>query len=104
MRIFVIMINNTAELEQRDAMIARFRNVELDLERRIDLIGLEYSNLINKELFENNLSAYCKRFIQAGTNSISVRFMIPSQYGLPSIVKEKMEELFNKTFPGNSFK
>jgi hypothetical protein len=95
---------NTLEQTKREEMISRYHAQEIAFNERVDLLGIEFAALVNKDLFETNLSKYCKRFVQAGTDSISVRFMIPSEFGLPSVIKERLEQVFNEMFPGNSFR
>jgi hypothetical protein len=98
------MLNETLQQTKREDMLARYHAHEMAFNYRVDQLGLEFSSLLNKDLFDSTLSKYCKRFIQAGSDSMSVRFMIPSEFGLPAIIKEKMEQVFNEMFPGNAFK
>ncbi len=84
--------------------MTRYNALEIDFNHRIDLLGVEFKDLLDKDLFDTNLSKYCRKFKQVSENSMSVRFMIPSEYGLPSTIKQAMEKVFNETFPNNMFR
>ena len=104
MPIFVYMLNSTQEPEQRTDLLSRYHALEIDFNNKIDLLGLEFRELLDKDLFDIKLSQYCKKFTQVGSKSISVRFMIPSELGLPASIRQKMEKVFNDTFPNNEFR
>lgn len=90
--------------QQNEGLRDRYNVLEKEFDSRIDALGIEYSGLINKVKFDQALSTYCKMFVQSAGQILSVRMMVPSEYGFSPVLLQKIDLIFMDMFPNYEFR